>query len=66
MDLFKKRSNQSVNYLSGQSVPFRVQFKTNADENASSNNADKAKANEQNGAPGGIVGFMLSYAQIAC
>ena len=52
--------------FSGQSVPFRVQFKSSADEEARSIDADSANNNEQNGAPGGITGFMLSYVQIPC
>ena len=52
--------------FSGQTVPFRIQFKTDGDEVARSNDDRKAKRNEQNGAPGGIVGFMLSYVQIPC
>ena len=52
--------------LLGQSVPFRIQFKASSDEEARSIDANSANNNEQNGAPGGITGFMLSYTQILC
>ena len=52
--------------FSGQSRPFRIQFKSDADEDTTNANAMKGNKNEQNGGPGGIVGFMLSYVQIPC
>ena len=52
--------------LSAQSVPFRIQFKASGDEDAQSIDANSANNNEQNGAPGGITGFMLSYVQLPC
>ena len=50
----------------GQFTPFVVRFETDATEANSKEGPDAAKKNELNGAPGGTVGFMLSYAQIAC
>ena len=43
-----------------------MRFVTDGLEDNSKAGPDAAKKNELNGAPGGIVGFMLSYAQIAC
>ena len=43
--------------------PFRVTFKTDANEVAG---AGAAGTNEQFNAPGGIIGFQLSFSQISC
>ena len=58
-------SNQTLIYL-GQSIPFRFTFKTNENENTVGANANDADDNEQNGTPGGIVGFSLNYEQQSC
>ena len=52
--------------VSAQVRPFRISFKTDADEIATNDGINQNKNNEQNGAPGGITGFRLSYVQNDC
>ena len=52
-----------------QSIPFQVQFKTDADEAVGKDAAAApgvANENEQDSSPGGILGFSLNFMQIAC
>ena len=49
-----------------QQIPFRVTFKTDADEMTETVLDTMADMNEQNEIPAGIIGFSLSYAQAAC
>ena len=56
-------------YRTAQALPFTVQVKTDADEVAIADNVGAAgvgKTNEQDLAPGGIVGFSLNFMQLAC
>jgi hypothetical protein len=46
-------------------VPFRIMFKTDANE-ATGNMANDGNVNEQAGTPGGIVGFSLNYVEQDC
>ena len=56
-----------INFLYiGQSIPFRLTLKTDENEVTTGNNAIDADDNEQNGMPGGIIGFSLNYQQISC
>ena len=52
--------------IPGQIVPFRVTVKTDDSEVTASAAADMADMNEQNGRPGGIVGFALDFVQQPC
>ena len=53
--------------MAGRHLPFRVgvDFDANEREN-SAVAANMATLNEQQGSPGGIVGFKLTYWQVAC
>jgi hypothetical protein len=51
-------------YFSAWMRPFKVTFKTDANEVTA--NGGNAILNEESFAPGGIVGFQLTYTQIAC
>jgi len=47
--------------------PFRIGVNLDSDEATGATKAkEMANANEQNGIPGGIVGFQLTYYQVAC
>ena len=54
-------------FIAGRHLPFRVgvDFDSNEREN-SAVAAEMATLNEQQGSPGGIVGFKLTYWQVAC
>ena len=52
-------------WISGQAIPFRIEFKTDADEQTGAP-ADDAMVNEQAMTPGGIIGFSINYMQQAC
>ena len=63
----------TINDASGPSVsvctqtrPFRITFKTDSTEATDMNVIEVADMNEQNGIPGGIVGFSLNYIQQSC
>lgn len=49
-------------------APYRIVFKTDADEVAApvTDGVDEAEVNEQGELPGGIVGFNLNFAQQNC
>ena len=55
----------NINCFTARTAPYRITFKTNADE-ATAAIALNADANEQDLIPSGFVGFSLSYAQVAC
>jgi hypothetical protein len=44
--------------------PFKITFKTDANEVTTINGM--ANTNEESFAPGGIIGFQLTFTQIAC
>ena len=50
-------------YFAARQTPFNVQVKFDEDEIASSAAASMIQLNEQQGAPGGIIGFGLIYTQ---
>ena len=43
--------------------PFRITFKTDANEVTAGSTPN---SNEQSETPGGIVGFLLNYSQVSC
>ena len=49
--------------IPARTVPFRVTFKTDSNEETSGEEAD---TNEQDFYPGGIIGFSLDWAQVEC
>ncbi len=53
---------------SGRASPFRLTFKTDADEVSDATAAadEEADVEEQSEAPGGIIGFSLDYQQQPC
>ena len=54
-------------FIAGRHLPFRVGVDFDANERDNSATAkSKATLNEQQGSPGGIVGFKLTYWQVAC
>ena len=53
-------------YIPARHLPFRVGVDFDNHEQDSSGAADKSTLNEANGSPGGIIGFKLTYYQIAC
>ena len=53
-------------FFSAQTRPFRMTFKTDADEVNTNAGATQADVNEQSVAPAGIIGFSLNFNQIAC
>eukprot|EP00094_Tigriopus_californicus_P007675 TCALIF_07391-PA protein Name:"Protein of unknown function" AED:0.31 eAED:0.35 QI:34/0.7/0.72/1/0.5/0.54/11/0/361 len=56
-------NNQSI---CTQRTPFRIDFKTDADEMVTGTMTNMAMNNEQAGFPGGIVGFNLNWALVSC
>jgi hypothetical protein len=55
-----------MSYFSAFTRPFKVIFKTDANEITTGAGATAAIVNEQAFAPGGIIGFQLSFIQISC
>lgn len=55
-----------VNLHLGRSLPFRVGVNFNGHETGLTATADMATLNEEHLFPAGIVGFKLTYWQVAC
>ena len=53
-------------YIPARHLPFRVGVNFDSNERDSVSTADMTTLNEANGAPGGIIGFKLTYFQISC
>ena len=57
---------KNVLCLAGQTRPFKIEFKSDADEVAITANADMPQKSELSQIPGGIVGFHLNYVLQDC
>ena len=53
-------------YIPARHLPFRVGVNFDNAERDSIVDADMTTVTEQNGSPGGIIGFKLTYYQISC
>ena len=61
--IIQQLAKNNSDHILGQSVPFRVTFKTNENE---ATTGSTSNTNEQKDVPGGIIGFSLNYRQINC
>ena len=53
-------------YIPARHLPFRVGVDFDNGERDSIVTADMTTVTEQNGSPGGIIGFKLTYYQVSC
>ena len=59
--------NFTIFFIAGRHLPFRVGVNFDANErDGTATTKSLATLNEQQGSPGGIVGFKLTYWQVAC
>ena len=53
-------------YITARHLPFRVGVNFDNNEDASQSTASETDEVEQQGSPGGIIGFKLTYWQVTC